>query len=176
MDTNLTCNQVMALINFYMNGELNPTLKKYVDLHISKCPNCHKKFQELKKILMKYDEQNSNIKILENETINNKQLIKKLSAYIDNELNTDDNIKVKKMTISNQNARKKLESMYKFQKLMHSAYEKTKNEVKADYSKNIIAMITDKTEDYTTTYFKKIVLLFLIIITAIITGFLYLYF
>lgn len=176
MDTNLTCNQVMALINFYIKGELNSTLKSYVDLHISKCPHCSKKFQELKKILMKYDEQNSNIKISEKEALNNNQLIKKLSAYIDNELNTDDNIKVKKLTISNQNARKKLESMYKFQKLMHSAYEKTKNDVKTDYSKNIIAMITNRTEDYTTTYFKKIILLFLIILTAIITGFLYLYF
>jgi hypothetical protein len=175
MNTNLTCTQVMALINYYIEGELNPTLKKYVDLHIAKCPHCSKKFEELKKILMKYDENNAKIKNHKNINTENNKLIKRLSAYIDNELNSDDNIKVKKMTISNPNARKKLESMYKFQKLMHSAYQKTKNEVKADYSKHIISIITDKTDDYTTTYFKKIIFLFFIILIAVITGFIYLY-
>ncbi|MBO6257076.1 hypothetical protein J6N69_03470 [bacterium] len=79
------------------------------------------------------------------------------------------------MTISNPTARQKLESMYKFQKLMHSAYEKTKNDTKIDYSKNIIALL-DKSEDYTTPYFRNIIIMFLLLFIAIICGFVYLYF
>ncbi len=177
MNSNLSCNQVEALINFYIEGKLNPALKKYVDLHLQSCPKCRKKLEELKSILLKYDSlkpieksQNSEQNIEEN-----KELVKNLSAYIDNELNTNDNIKIKKMTISNPQTREKLEKMYRFQKLMHAAYEKTKNEYKIDYAKNIVSLITDNSE-YSTTYFKKILILFFILVIAIFAGFLYLYF
>ena len=46
MNKDLTCNQVSALINFYIEGKLNPRLKKYVDLHLEKCQNCRKKIQD----------------------------------------------------------------------------------------------------------------------------------
>ena len=37
MDINLNCNQVEALINFYIEGKLAPSLKSEIDEHISKC-------------------------------------------------------------------------------------------------------------------------------------------
>ena len=43
MKKELTCNQVSALINFYLENKLNPKLKEYVDKHLEKCPNCKKK-------------------------------------------------------------------------------------------------------------------------------------
>ena len=79
------------------------------------------------------------------------------------------------MTISNPTIRKELENMYKFKKIIHSAYEKTKNDTKYDYSKNIMSNIQDNPE-YTTTYFYKIATIFVLLITAIIGGFIYLYF
>ena len=91
-----------------------------------------------------------------------------------NKIVVSDNIKIKKMTISNPNARKELEMMYKFKKVIHSAYEKTKNDSKFDYSKDIIAQLQD-TPDYTTTYFYKLAAIFFIIIFTIIGGFIYLY-
>ena len=177
MNKNLTCNQVAALINFYIENKLTPALTKLVDAHIKKCPTCRKKIAELKKILFEYDELNINndINDKKSETESNKRLLKNLSAYIDNELNSDDNIKVKKITISNPNAREKLETMYKYQKLMQAAYERTKNSAKTDYSKNVINMVNENAGEYSTSYFRNIAILFFILILAVISGFLYLY-
>ena len=65
--------------------------------------------------------------------------------------------------------------MYKFKKLMHNAYEKTKNDTKFDYSKSIVATLNEG-QGYTTTYFRNIIILFVLLLIAVITGFIYLYF
>ncbi len=170
MNKELTCNQVAALINFYIDGRLNPRLKQDFDNHLAKCPTCRKKIEELQKIMSKFkhSEPEQTKDELQMDFINN------LSAYVDNELNSNENIKIKKMTISNPNARKELESMYKYKKLLHSAYEKTKNDSKFDYSKTIVSKLQDS-QDYTTNYFIKLSLGFVAIMMAIIGGFIYLY-
>ena len=84
-----------------------------------------------------------------------------MSAYVDNELNTDENIKIKKMTISNPSARKRLETMYKYKNLCIQLLKKTKNSSKYDYSRDIIANLQDNT-DYTTNYFYKLIAAFLL--------------
>ena len=173
MKKDLTCNQVSALINFYIEGKLNPRLREYINLHIQKCPVCRKKIQELTKILNNYKQQ-KNTKENQEEPLNF-EFINNISAYMDNELSSSDNIKIKKITISNPSARKELETMYKFKKVVHSAYEKTKNDSKFDYSRDIIAQLQD-TPDYTTTYFYKLAAIFFIIVSTIIGGFIYLYF
>lgn len=175
MNKELTCQQVSALINFYIEGKLNPRLREYINLHIEKCPACKKKIEELKKILAKY-KNNNDAKIKQNaEEKLPEESIHKISAYIDNELNSNENIKIKKLTISNPIARKELENMYKFRKIIHTAYEKTKNETHFDYSKLILSNMRDA-NDYSTSYFYKLAGLFVILITAIIGGFIYLYF
>lgn len=175
MNKDLTCNQVSALINFYMEGKLNPRLKEYVDLHLKKCQSCRKKFEELQKILNKYKINSNNKQEINTNSEVSREFLHKLSAYVDNELNTNENIKIKKMTISNPSARKELETMYKFKKIIHSAYEKTKNDSKFDYSKHILTKIQEPT-DYTTNYFYKLAAIFVLLIIAIISGFIYLYF
>lgn len=173
MNKELNCNQVSALINFYIEGKLNPRLKKYVDLHLTKCPNCKKKIQDLTRILNNFKDLRKDITTDKNEELN-KNFVRNLSAYIDNELNSNENIKIKKITISNPAARKELETMYKFKQLLHSSYEKTKNESKYDYAKDIMAKIQEF-PDYTTTYFYKLACVFIAIIISIIGGFIYLY-
>jgi len=172
MNKNLTCNQVSALINFYIEGKLNPRLREYVDIHIAKCPACRKKIKELQKIFQTYKVQAN---AQNSEPALHPEFISNLSAYVDNELNSSENIKIKKMTISNPSARKELETMYKFKQIMHSAYEKTKNNTKFDYSKSIISGLNNESE-YSTTYFYKLAGIFVLLITAIIAGFIYLYF
>ena len=98
-----------------------------------------------------------------------------MSAYVDNELNLRENIKMKKLTISNPNARKELENMYKFQKALGNAYSKTKNDFKFDYSRDILHKLQEGKE-YTTTFFYKLVAMFILLVTVIIGGFIYLYF
>lgn len=173
MNKDLTCNQVSALINFYIEGKLNPRLREYVNLHISKCPACRKKIEELQKILNTFKA--ARVANDDAQKQSSPELINRLSAYVDNELNFDENIKVKKLTISNPTARKELETMYKFKKVMQSAYEKTKNDIKFDYSKSVLTRIQDEAE-YSTSYFYKLSAVFVVLILAIIAGFIYLYF
>ena len=64
-----------------------------------------------------------------------------LSAYIDNELSSDESLKMKKYTISNKQARKDLEDSYNIRRLMNESFLKTKNEAKKDFSKTIIKQL-----------------------------------
>lgn len=173
MNKNLTCNQVSALLNFYIEGKLSPKLKEYINQHIENCPTCKQKIEDLQNVLKKYRQ-----KALNNKPDKTKdfsaEFHSNLSAYIDNELDSNENIKIKKITISNPNARKELETMYKYRQILQSSYEKTKDDIKIDFSKNIINEIQD-TNDYTTNYFYKLAGIFVILIVAIIGGFIYLY-
>ena len=174
MNKDLTCNQVSALLNFYIEGKLNPRLREYIDLHLEKCPNCRKKIQELRKMLNTFRVNAKSNKETTKANISN-EFKNNLSAYIDNELNANENIKIKKMAISNPDARKELETMYKYQQILQSSYKRTKEESKIDYSKTILNEIQENGE-YTTTYFYKLAGIFVILISAIIIGFIYLYF
>lgn len=169
MDIQFTCNQVETLINYYIEGKLAPSLSEFVLEHIKSCSKCRKKFEQLQSLVSEYKNKSKS------ERKPDKELIGSLSAYIDNELDTSENVKIKRMTISNPSARQKLESMYKFQKLLHSAYEKTKNDTKFDYSKNVMATIY-KTSEYSTLYLRYIMIVIVFLLMAIICGFIYLYF
>ena len=169
MNIQFTCNQVESLISYFIEGKLAPSLLEFFNQHLKKCPKCRKKVEQVQKIMTKYEPDNS---IYESKP--DKELIGSLSAYMDNELDTGENVKIKKMTILNPNARQKLESMYKFRKLMHNAYEKTKNDTKFDYSKSIVATLNEG-QSYTTTYFRNIIIFFVLLLIAVITGFIYLY-
>ena len=174
MSKNLTCSQVLSLINFYISDSLNATLKSYVEEHIANCPACKKKIEDLSKILGRYE--NVKTETTKDDLIfKNSESFSNLSAYVDNELNQNDNIRIKKLTISNAKVRKQLESMYKYQKLLNSAYERTKSGLKTDYAKAVVSQIVNG-EDYTTLCFYRLFIIFCILIIAIISGFVYLYF
>ena len=93
---------------------------------------------------------------------------------MDNELNSNENIKIKKITVGNQLARRELEKMYNYQKILQASFEKTKNSAKIDFSKEIVAKLANE-EYYSTEYFKTICILFVLLIIFIICGFGYLY-
>lgn len=172
MNKNLTCNQVESLIYLYVEGKLSEKMHKCVDLHLINCAHCRKKIEDLKSIISKSD--NTRDEKFSKDDIFSVEFINNLSAYVDNELAPNDNIKIKKMAISNPNAREKLEKMYKFKKLMLSAYEKTKNDYKNDFSKIIMSQVLEH-NPYSTDCFQKLTILFCIIIMCILVGFLYLY-
>lgn len=147
MHHELTCNQVNALLSFYLDNRLNETLKQYVAKHLEKCPKCKKKYEELCKMLNKKIQPLSDTK----EHAENKEQYltrqysdfrRNLSAYIDNELHDTENIKIKKITISNPLARQDLEKIYTYKKLIHSAFEKTRSDFKDDYTKAVIENIS----------------------------------
>ena len=161
MKKKMNCEQISALITFYLNGTLSPTLTKYVQKHLEYCNSCQEKYcREIINVADIIPEENYLTKQYEIFKTN-------LSAYIDNELNDNDNIKIKKIAISNPQARQDLEEIYLFKKMLHSAYEKTKNEMKTDYSKSIISKLHYKKSNIT---FYKIAVLFALMISSIVFG------
>ena len=171
MYNQLSCEQVSALLTFYVEGKLSSKLTEYVKIHIENCPECMEKFMQLKNILNKYINIKDEDSINPYETKQYENFKSNLSAYIDNELNNVDSIKIKKIAISNPLARKDLENIYTFKKLLHSSFEKTKTDLKNDYSKSTINLIqNENTENYDADFFFKLTAAFFTIITIIVGG------
>lgn len=135
-----------VLLSFYIEGELSSALKVQVEEHMKSCATCRAKFDIIKTMIS--DLKNSlddNKKTTKDENMEAslsspqyKAFKNDLSAYIDNELSSDENIKIKKFTINNAIARKDLEDSYNIRKLMSESFKKTKAEARQDYSKNVL--------------------------------------
>lgn len=174
MQNQLTCEQVSALMSFYLENKLSSKLSEYVKQHIENCPVCMEKYIQMKNMLNKFID-------IQAEELENPYITKQyedfksnLSAYIDNELNDLDNIKIKKTVISNPLARQDLENIYTFKKLLHSSFEKTKNEFKNDYSKSIMSRIQEEIpQDNKLDPFIKLTIGFFIMICCIVAGIIY---
>ena len=137
----LTCAQMNILISFYLEDELSTTLKKQVEEHLENCEICNSKYSLVKAMVAEIKETvNADFKEEKNYT-NNAQyraFRTNLSAYMDNELPNDENIKIKKFAINNPHAKKELEDSYNIRRLLNDSYKKSKDEARTDYSKNIM--------------------------------------
>ena len=169
MKYQLSCEQVTALLSFYAEDKLSTKLARYVREHLEQCPECMEKYIKLKNMIGNFIE-------TQNEEIENPYITKQyedfksnLSAYIDNELDDLENIRLKKIAISNPLARQDLENIYTFKKLLHSSFERTKNELKTDYSKSVLAKL-QQDKDSKQDPFIKLSIMFFIMITCIVAG------
>ena len=150
----ITCLQMDVLISFYLDGELSESLKMKVEEHLKKCSVCRAKFNiisslfsDVKKKYCSKDEEevySTNV----HSSCQYQFFKKNLSAYVDNELPEEDNVKMRKYTIGNKKARKELEDAYKIRKLMRDSFRKTKTETKPDFSKKVMkqADLDDKND------------------------------
>ena len=93
MNIQFTCNQIESLIGYFIEGKLAPSLLEFFNQHLKKCPKCRKKVEQLQKVITKDAPENN-----PHESKPDKELIGNLSAYMDNELDTGENVKIKKMT------------------------------------------------------------------------------
>ena len=171
MQHQLSCEQVIALLTFYTEDKLSKKLAQYVQEHLEICPECMEKYKHLKQILNKYVK----IQNEENKPVYNTKQYEtfksNLSAYVDNELNDFENIKIKKIAISNPLARQDLESIYLFKKALHSSFEKTKSEMKSDYSKIITNQIQHENISRTSfDPFLRLTAVFFFMVTCIVAG------
>ncbi len=172
MTNELTCNQVIALMSFYVDDKLNSRLKEYVDEHLRRCPKCREVYMQSKKIvkhiLTLTDTQDDNNPFYTKQYEDFKH---NLSAYIDNELSENESLRIKKIAITNPLARKDLEDMYNFKKLLHNSFDKTRTEWKNDCSKAIINRL-NKTENLISKDpFYKLIGAFTALISLIMLGF-----
>lgn len=176
MSMNLTCTQVSALLSFYLDDRLNDQLKQFVKIHLDVCPTCRAKFDALKDMIDGLKEIHEHLAVIEpvkkNVEVNPQieEFKMNLSAYIDNELSDEENIKVKKYIISNSKARDEFENLYKLKKMLHTSFEKSKNDVREDYSKYILRRIDIQEEIYGNDSFAKVVALFLVLFVVCIVG------
>ena len=146
----ITCLQMDVLISFYIDGELSESLKTKVEEHLKECPVCRAKlnilsslFTDIKKSL---NNEEGEEKVYSTNTHSSKQyrfFKHNLSAYVDNELPEEDNMKIRKYTISNKHARKELEDAYKIRRLMKESFQKSKTESKPDFSKKVLKTIDE---------------------------------
>ena len=135
MTTELTCNQVLALMSFYVEDKINQKLKKYVDEHLKKCPKCREVYMQSKKIVNHILSLGDATDEKPYQSKQYEDFKQKLSAYVDNELDEAESYRIKKISISNPLARKDLENIYSFKKMLHESFDKTRNDFKTDYSK-----------------------------------------
>lgn len=142
----LTCAQMDILISFYLENELSECLKEQVEEHLQNCSVCSAKYDIIKSMA---DDLRENVSrpILhpENSSFTNTHqynLFKtNLSAYIDNELPINENIKIKKLTINNKKARQDLEKSYSLRKAMKDSFKKSKEEARRDFSKCVLKQL-----------------------------------
>ena len=140
----ITCIQMDVLISFYIEDELSASLKKKVEKHLSECPTCRAKYNIISSIFgdMKNSaSEKSYEEILSSNTYPTRQyksFRSNLSAYIDNELPPEENIKIKKYAINNKKARKDLEENYNVRKLMNESFRKSKSVRKADSASYVL--------------------------------------
>lgn len=177
MTVNLTCTQVSALLSFYLDDRLNEQLKQFVKAHLDLCPTCRSKFDALKSMVASLKEVHEKLSTVESSkekvspsSSQYDEFKTNLSAYIDNELTDDENIKVKKYVISNPAARKDLEDLYNFQKVLHNSFEKAKHNSRDDYSKFILKRIDMQEEIYGSSSFARVITLFIIIFALCAVG------
>ena len=171
MQNELTCNQVIALMSFYVEDKLNAKLKEYVENHLIKCSKCREIYMHSEKIaqhIMNLTCTNSNIPFA---TKRYEDFKDNLSAYVDNELDENESIRIKKIAISNPMARKDLENMYAFKKLLNASFDKTRSEWKNDYSKIVMNKLHKIEYANSIDPFYKIIGAFSALIFIMIAGF-----
>ncbi len=173
----LNCNQVITLLTFYIEGKLSKKLSMNVEYHLNTCKSCREKYTKLRKILQNFQEIKEKVTSdepswLEEDynTPQYKRFKENLSAYVDNELSNDDNIKIKKIAIANPLARRDLENIYSFKQLLQSSFNKTKNNMKYDYTKKTLNKLSIKNEETEDESLTKIITVFTGIMIFVLIG------
>ena len=93
-----------------------------------------------------------------------------MSAYLDSELSDDENVRFKKFAISNAYVRQELEDMYKVKNALNTSFEKTKNDFKEDFSKDIIVKLDMEDTVYMQEPILKIASIFIFLFVFLSVG------
>ena len=149
MRDNLTCSQVIALLSFYIEGKTSYQVTNFIQSHLCTCKSCRDKYVMMAKIFNEFNsakEQIDNAEVQKTLPISaySDNFKEKMSAYLDSELPDDENIKFKKYAIANPPVRGELEGMYKVKNALNNSFEKTKNDFKDDFTRDIIVKLDIK--------------------------------
>ncbi len=174
MDNNLTCSQVIALLSFYVQGKTNYQVTNFIQAHLAKCESCRNKYEMMTKVFKDFSEAKNKIDEVElPKTVNSSCCAgfkEKMSAYLDSELSDDENVRFKKFAISNTYVRNELEDMYKVKNALNTSFEKTKNDFKEDFSKDIIVKLDMEDTVYMQEPILKIASIFIFLFVFLSVG------
>ena len=139
----ITCLQMDVLISFYIDGELSDALKAKVEEHLKECSVCRAKLNIISSLFgnAKKKQSSDDEEVYSTNVHSSHQyrfFKNNLSAYVDNELPEEDNVKIRKYTIANKKARKELEDAYQIRKLMRDSFRKSKTDSKPDFIRRIM--------------------------------------
>jgi hypothetical protein len=144
-----------VLISFYIENELSEGLRSKVEEHLNNCETCRAKYNIISSLLCElkdYEDENSQSSEFSTHTypsIHYNEFRNKLSEYMDNELPPSENIKIKKLTINNRQARRELEDSYNIRRLMKESFRKTNESAKEDFSKKVMKHLSfENSNDY----------------------------
>lgn len=167
----ITCAQMDVLISFYIEGDLSKTLKAKVEEHLKNCTACRAKYDIIKTMLCDLRGSFDSNEAVFSKTDNSryKTFQDNLSAYVDNELPSEESIKIKKFTINNKKARKELEDTYSIRKLMNDSFKKTRSEARHDFSKNVIRQLSPA-EEYSLTFHPVLKVAAAFVITVLVLS------
>lgn len=167
----ITCAQMDVLLSFYIEGDLSKALKIKVEEHLKKCPACREKYEIIKTMI-----QDLKTSVEEKEEIYSngggsqyRIFQNNLSAYVDNELPSEESIKMKKYTINNKQARKELEDTYNIRRLMSESFRKTKLDAKQDFARNVLRQLNPN-EDYSFNFHPVLKLAAAFVMTVLVLS------
>ena len=169
----LNCNQVLALLTFFIENRLNQKLMQSVEYHLNICQNCREKYLNLRKIFNNYQDIKNKITESDNApelSYKDRQYTdfkENLSAYIDNELNDSENLRIRKISIANQIARQELATALSIRELLKESFQKTKDSLKSDLCYTTISNLYCKNSKSTSLNIIKFIPIALIIILGI---------
>jgi len=144
----ISCSQLEGLLSFYLNNDLSENLKSAVEEHLKECSHCKMKYNLLSSIITdikdayrqiisvaeKNREAEASCSKVCSETITNNDL----SAYIDNELSDEHNVRIRRKIVAKPSVRTKIERLYKLRKFLSNSFYEQKNRLKTDFSKEIV--------------------------------------
>lgn len=167
----ITCTQMDVLLSFYIEGDLSKALKQRVEEHLRKCPSCRAKYDIVKSMLADLNQSINNDKadvVSVNSSISQQYRMfqNNLSAYVDNELPPEENIKIKKFTINNKKARKELEDTYNIRKIMSDSFKRSKSNSKSDFSRQVMKQL-DLSEENSLAFHPVLKYIFAFVMTVL---------
>lgn len=188
MDIN--CSQFEGLLSFYLNDDLNENLKCAFEEHMKTCPTCNMRYSVVSSVIedikSAYDEVIGKTPVDKVDMVEDNEdvsasdydildgfLNTELSAYVDNELDENRSVKIRRDIISKPRLRQKVEKLYGLKKVISDSYKINKNKLKTDFSKEIIRKINNIESDrqiyfHCTAFILVVILAIVLSVVAII--------
>ncbi len=139
----MACDQVTALLSYYIDGKVSAQITYFIEQHLKRCKTCRTRYEVLLKAItdirdVKTQMENIELNKCVPVTANSITFSEKMSAYLDNELWDEESLRFRRYAIANPLVREELEGMFKVKNAMNTSFERTKSDLKEDFTKNVM--------------------------------------